>query len=243
MPASFSDLKTALTDLGLRKSLVLVHASDALDAETLLNALLETTRGIITPTFTYKSVLETNSPKDVAQAEAFHPDLPTDESLGKFPESLRKYPTAKRSAHPILSFAGIQTEAVLQTQTTYDPFAPIEALANQDGFVLLAGADHRADFSIHYGEKLAGRMQFIRWALTQNGIVECPSCPGDAEGFGVIAPFLEKYTRRVDVDGVYLQAIPLKEILQVAVKKIHEDPYAFLCGRPECELCEAVRWG
>lgn len=243
MPASFSDLKTALTDLGLKKSFVLVHASNALDAETLLNALLETTRGIITPTFTYKSALETNSPKDVAQAEAFHPDLPADETLGKFPESLRKHPTVKRSAHPILSFAGIQTEAVLQTQTTYDPFAPIEALANQDGFVLLAGADHRADFSIHYGEKLAGRMQFIRWALTQNGIVECPSCPGDAEGFGVIAPFLEKYTRRVDVDGVYLQAIPLKEILQVAVKKIHEDPYAFLCGRPECELCEAIRWG
>ena len=243
MPASFSDLKTALTDLGLRKSLVLVHASDALDAETLLNALLETTRGIITPTFTYKSALETNSPKDAAKAEAFHLDLPADEALGRFPEALRKHPKAKRSIHPILSFAGIHADLIVQTQTAYEPFAPIEGLANQDGFVLLAGVDHRADFSIHYGEKLAGRMQFIRWALTENGIVECPSCPGDAEGFGVIAPFLEKHTRRVDVDGVYLQAIPLKEILQVVVKKIHEDPYAFLCGRPECELCEAVRWG
>lgn len=243
MPASFSDLKTALTDLGLRKSLVLVHASDALGAETLLIALLETTRGLITPTFTYKSALETNSPKAAAHAEAFHLDLPADDSLSPFSEALRKHPKAKRSIHPILSFAGIQTESILQTQTAYEPFAPLEGLANQDGVVLLAGTDQRANFSIHYGEKLAGRMQFIRWARTQTGIVECPNCPGDAEGFGVIAPFLEKYTRRVEVGGVYLQAFPLKDLLRVVVAKIHEDPYALLCGRRDCERCEAVRWG
>lgn len=243
MPASFSDAKSALTDLGLRKRLVLVHASDALDAQTLLAALLETTRGIITPTFTYRSALETNSPKDVAQAEAFHPDLPADGSLGKFSELLRRYPKAKRSAHPLLSFAGINADVVLHTQTTHDPFAPISLLAEQDGVVLLAGSDQRVNFSIHYGEKLAGRMQFIRWAKTQSGIVECPHCPGDAEGFNILAPFLEKFVHRVDVMGVYLQAIPLNDLLQVVVKIIHEDPYALLCGRADCERCEAVRWG
>lgn len=243
MPASFLDLRSALTDLGLRKRLVLVHASDALNGDALLEALLETTRGFITPTFTYRSVLASQSPQDVERAEAFHPGLPADESLGGFAETLRVHPKAERSSHPILSFAGIHADALLKRQTSYEPFAPIETLTDEDGVVLLAGTDQRVNFSIHYGEKLTGRMQFIQWAKTQSGIVECPNCPGDSEGFSVIAPFLEKYIRRVEIGGVYIQSIAVQELLRVVVNRIHEDPYAFLCGRSDCERCEAVRWG
>ena len=58
-----SDLKTGLSKLGLSKSLVIAHASLKAfghiegGAETMLNALLDSVRGIIMPTFTYMTML------------------------------------------------------------------------------------------------------------------------------------------------------------------------------------------
>lgn len=252
-------LKSALSKLGLGKHLVIAHASlhafGSVDAETMLNALLESTRGIIMPAFTHKTMLNPEvgpsqngitygSQTDLNKmAEPFHANMPVDPLMGVLPEVLRKHPQAKRSMHPIQSFAGINADAIINTQTIYEPFAPIAALAEQDGWVLLLGVDHQVNTSIHYGEKLAGRLQFIRWALTMDKVVECPGFPGDSEGFNAIAPDVEKYTRRVEVNGALVQAIHLKSLLKAVVEKIHNNPFALLCGRPDCERCEAVRWG
>lgn len=249
MPASLPDLKPALSDLGLRKRLALIHASDAVNADELFDSLLETTRGFITPAFTPKSLLPSDyhpaHSRDDARtlAEAFHPSMPADEAFGPFPELVRKSQGAKRSAHPVLSFAGIGADAILHSQTIQNPYAPIGALAEKDGVILLVGLDQRVNFSIHYAEKLAGRMQFIRWALTETGVVECPHHPGDSEGFNDIAPDLKSFTRESEVNGIKIQAMPVSELLRAVVNKVHEDPYSLLCGRPDCERCEAVRWG
>lgn len=252
-------LKPALSKLGLSKHLVIAHASlrafGSVDAESALSALLDSTRGIIMPTFTYKTMLnpEVGPPQNGItygsqtdlnkMAEPFHPDMPVDTTMGILPEVLRKHPKAKRSLHPIQSFAGINADAIINTQTIYEPFAPIAALAEQDGWVLLLGVDHRVNTSIHYAEKLAGRLQFIRWALTQDKVVECPGFPGDSEGFNAITPDVENFTRRVEVNGGLVQAVHLKSLLKAVVEKIHNNPFALLCGRPDCERCEAVRWG
>lgn len=259
MPASSSELTTAFSKLGLAKHPVIAHASlrafGSVDAETMLSALLDSTSGLIMPAFTYKTMLnpEIGPPRNGLtygsqtdlnkMAEPYHADMPADKTMGILPEILRRHPKAKRSSHPIQSFAGINADAILNTQTLYEPFAPIAALAEQDGWVLLLGVDHRVNTSIHYGEKLAGRMQFIRWALTQDKVVECPGYPGDSEGFNVIAPDVETYTRRVEISGAPVQAIHLRSLLKVVVGKIHENPCALLCGRAECERCEAVRYG
>lgn len=246
---STSKLQSELSDLGLSKRLVLVHASPVVDAPSLMDALLASTSGFITPTFTPKSLLplEFHPARPQADvdslAKVFHPAMPADEALGGFAELVRNHPQALRSVHPVLSFAGINAGEVIQTQTAHELYAPISTLAEQDGVVLLIGLDQRVNFSIHYGEKLAGRMQFIRWALTETGVIECPSFPGDSEGFNVIAPDIKSITRRADVDGVEIQAIPLKNLLSAVVNKIHENAYALLCGRADCERCEAVRWG
>ena len=86
-----SDLKTGLSKLGLTKNLVIAHASlkafGTIDggAEAMLNALLDSTRGVIMPTFTYKSMLnpEVGPPQNGITygieadlnnlAEAYHP--------------------------------------------------------------------------------------------------------------------------------------------------------------------------
>lgn len=256
---TYSDLNSALKRLELTKHLVIAHASlkafDSIDAETMLSALLDSTRGFIMPAFTYKTMLnpEIGPPRNGISygsetdlnklAEPFHPDMPVDPMMGVLPEVLRKHPKAKRSSHPIQSFTGINADAILNTQTIFEPFAPIATLAQQDGWVLLLGVDHAVNTSIHYGEKLAGRMQFIRWALTKDKIVECGGFPGDSDGFNAIAIDVEKYTRRVEVDGAFVQAIHLKSLINAVIQKIQANPFALLCTRDDCERCNAVRFG
>ena len=260
MSVSSSDLKTGLAKLGLTKHLVIAHASLKAfghiegGAETMLAALLDSVRGIIMPTFTYKSMLnpEVGPPRNGITygsetdlnklAEAFHPDMPADKMMGVLPEFLRKHPKAKRSSHPIQSFAGIRADAVINSQRIYDPLSPIGMLAEQDGWVLLLGVDHTVNTSIHYAEKLAGRLQFIRWALLQDRVVECPGFPGDSDGFNVIAPALDKYTRRVEIGNALVQAVHLKSLIKVVMDQIKENPFALLCQRQDCERCTAVRW-
>ena len=260
MSVSSSDLKTGLAKLGLTKHLVIAHASLKAfghiegGAETMLAALLDSVRGIIMPTFTYKSMLnpEVGPPRNGITygsetdlnklAEAFYPDMTADKMMGVLPEFLRKHPKAKRSSHPIQSFAGIRADAVINSQRIYDPLSPIGMLADQDGWVLLLGVDHTVNTSIHYAEKLAGRLQFIRWALLQDRVVECSGFPGDSDGFNVIAPALDKYTRRVEIGDALVQAVHLKSLIKVVMDQIKENPFALLCQRQDCERCTAVRW-
>ena len=255
---SYSDLKSGLTTLSLSKNQVIAHASlkafGSVDAETMLNALLDTTRGVIMPAFTYKTMLnpEVGPPNNGmaygAQldlnklAEAFHTDMPVDPMMGVLAEVLRKHPEARRSSHPIQSFAGVHADAILNSQSIFDSLAPIRLLVDNDGWVLLLGVDHAVNTSIHYAEKLAGRLQFIRWALTRERVVECPGFPGDSEGFNAIAADVEKYTRRVEIGGALVQAVHLKSLVQAVLQKIKEDPFALLCERGDCERCNAVRW-
>jgi aminoglycoside 3-N-acetyltransferase len=254
------DLKAGLAKLGLNKNLVIAHASMKAfghiegGAETMLEALLDSVRGIIMPTFTYMTMLnpdvgpprngmtygsESNLNK---MAEAFHPDMPADKMMGILPETLRKHPKAKRSMHPIQSFAGIRADAILNSQTIFNPLAPIGALAEQDGWVLLLGVDQRVNTSIHYAEKLGGRLQFIRWALMPDRVVECPGFPGDSEGFEAITPAIEKYTRGVKIGNALVQAVHLKSLIRVVMDELNKNPFALLCQRQDCERCNAVRW-
>ena len=260
MAVSYKDLKDGLSTLGLNKNLVIAHASlkafGAIEdgADTLLKAVLDSTRGVIMPAFTYKTMLnpDVGPPRNGItygtqadmnkMAEPFHADMPADPMMGVLAEVLRKHPEAKRSTHPIQSFAGIHADAMLNSQTLFNPLAPIGVLADNDGWVLLLGVDHAVNTSIHYAEKLAGRIQFIRWALTRERVVECPGFPGDSEGFNAIAPDVEKYTRRLKIGGALVQAVHLKSLIDAVVQRIREDPFALLCERAECERCTAVRW-
>jgi aminoglycoside 3-N-acetyltransferase len=254
------ELKAGLAKLGLNKSLVIAHASLRAfghiegGAETMLEALLDSVRGVIMPTFTYKTMLnpEVGPPRNGMtygseanlnkMAEAFHSDMPADKTMGNLPETLRRHSKAKRSMHPIQSFAGIRADAILNSQTIFNPLAPIGALAERDGWVLLLGVDHRVNTSIHYAEKLGGRMQFIRWALLPDRVVECPGFPGDSEGFEAIAPAVEKYTRRVEIGNALVQAVHLKSLIKVVLDELNKNPFALLCQRQDCERCNAVRW-
>ncbi len=256
---SYTDLRTGLFKLGLSHTPVIAHASlksfgaIAGGAETLLRATLDSVWALVMPTFTYKTMvtpetgpadngLTYGSERDLNRmAEPFTPDLPADKMMGLIPETLRRSPRARRTSHPILSFAGVGAEKYLAAQNIQDPLAPIGELAAADGWVLLLGVDHTVDTSIHYAERLAGRRQFTRWAMLPDRIVECPGFPGDSAGFDAIAPDLSQDTRRVTIGTATVRAIPLRRIIQAVKSRLEADPLALLCDRPDCERCNAVR--
>jgi aminoglycoside 3-N-acetyltransferase len=173
-------------------------------------------------------------------SEFFTPEMPADPLMGVLPELIRKHPNAKRSIHPILSFTGIGVEDALAAQTIEEPLAPIGKLAEQNAIVLLIGVNLTVNTSIHWAERQAGRKQFTRWALTPQGVRECPGFPGCSDGFEMAAPFLNDITCSTRVGNATLHSIQLGPMIEVLTALMRQKTDALLCGKNDAR-CEAVR--
>ena len=256
----FPELKHAFEILELAGKPVIAHASIKKFGEieggpqTVIEALLASCSGVVMPTFTYKTMVtpEVGPPNNGItygsgtnhnkMAEPFRPDMPPDKMMGILPAALLREKGAIRTSHPILSFGGVQADDILLTQTLFDPLAPIRALSENNGWIVLINVDHTSNTSIHHAEKLAGRRQFVRWAMIPGRIVECPGYPGDSSGFNAIEKLVQPFTLRVDMDGgAFVQAVPLKRLLNTVIEFITKDPLALLCQREDCERCNSIR--
>lgn len=255
----FAELKSAFKELKLADKPVILHSSlkrfgpIECGPKTVIQALLATTNGLIVPTFTYLTMVtpEVGPPnngitygrdRDLNKMAApFHLGLQPDKMMGSVPRTLLLQEGSIRTAHPILSFGGIDVDHLLITQTLHQPLAPIGALAEHDGWVILINVDHSVNTSIHYAEKMAGRRQFLRWALLGDRIVKCPGFPGDSSGFNAIEEHLRADTRLVQVNNAVIRAVPLKRLFAAVQELIKKDPLALLCQRSDCERCNAVR--
>lgn len=256
---TFTDLRTSLFKLGLSHTPVIAHASlrsfgEVIGgADAVLRAVLDSVWALVMPTFTYATMItpEVGPPNNGINygaeqdrnrlAEPFRRDMPADRQMGIVAELLRRHPRAKRSIHPIQSFSGIYADKFLAAQTMQDPLAPIGALAEAEAWVLLLGVDNTVNTSIHYGEKLAGRKVFTRWAVLPDRVVECPGFPGDSSGFEAIAPALTGVTRTVRAGDALIQAMPLRALVLAVTERVKADPLALLCERQDCLRCQSVR--
>ena len=260
MSLSFRDLISSLTALRLVSHVpVIAHVDlsclDEIDGEgeSVLRGLLHMIDTLMMPVFTRRTMIIPaagpenngivyNSRHSVQhQSEFFDPNMPSDPDMGEVAELLRVEPGALRSNHPILSFTSIGVDAALRAQTLSDPLAPLRVLAELEGWVLLAGADHTRNFSLHLAEQMAGRKTFVRWALTPDRIVELPNMPGCSRGFNRFAPVAERITRQARVGEFVLTAIPLRPMLNLAYDMIMADPNALLCDDAGCLMCNSIR--
>lgn len=250
---------SALSEVGLgSQSRVLVHASletyhpDPGGPASLLGALTAVTEMVLTPGFTRRTLvtprtgpphngLEYGEDPSNLDAELFYPDLRVDSELGVFAEFVRRHPEAERSSHPALSFCGIGASDAVALQTIDDPLAPIRWMAEADADVLLYGETHRRNVSLHYAERIAGRRTFVRWALTEDGVVTCPAFPGCSDGFDTIESRLAGIVRQAPIGRGVLTSIPMRDLLHTAVGWIREDPRALLCNRAGCARCAEIR--
>jgi len=257
---SYEDFVSAFNKLGIPGyTPVISHASLSAfgeirgGADSLLGALLDVFETLVMPGFTYKTMVVPqvgppenglnygSNPESNFLAEFFHPRMEVDRLMGRIPQHLQRHPGAQRSTHPILSLLGVNAESFLDSQTLKEPLMPILKMMEAGGWVLLLGVDHTVNTSIHLGERLAGRKQFVRWALTKNGIVECPGFPGCSDGFNDIEPRLVYSVRKVCVGNSFAQAIPLEDLINAVKLSIEKDPLSLLCDRSYCERCQDMR--
>lgn len=257
---SYREVATAFADLQIPSdSPVIVHGSISSfgqvkgGADTIIGAICAMAKKVIMPSFTYQTMVtpldgpENNgmiygiSPNLNLMAEIYTNNLPVDPSIGELAERFRSHPQAKRSTHPILSFTAINMDIGLDKQSVIDPLSPIGFASENKGWVLLLGVSQSANTSIHYAEKLAGRKQFIRWALTEDGVVECAGMPGCSNGFDSASKMIEGFTRKVNVNGSLIQAIPLNFLIHSVQSALAKDPFALLCDNPDCIQCSAIR--
>jgi aminoglycoside 3-N-acetyltransferase len=276
------DLRAAFQTLHLKDVPVIAHASLSSlgqvegGAPAVVEALLDSVGGVMMPTHTYVTMVtpldgpalngvKYEDPREQArnpQALFYDPDLPADGLMGQVAEALRVHPQAKRSGHPILSFAGVNVDDALAAQTVGDPLASIGVLAQKYGWALLLGVDQTRNTSIHYAEKLARRPTFMRWALikdlspseqhvrplppaeemgAQERVLSCAGFPGDSRGFEAAASALGQHSRRVPVGNALVQAIPLAALIYVIGEAIKQNPVALLCSEKDCERCNDTR--
>lgn len=261
---TFRDIQKGLRELGLvPESRVILSASlSALGvvrggAETVAGAVTALCGLVVSPSFTFQCRVwpltgpanngthYTGHDDENASAEFFRLDVPVHASLGPVAEAMRHVGGALRSRHPLYSFvaAGLEAERVLLAQTLAEPWGPLAHLAESESGadVLLLGADHSANLALHYAEARAGRKQFIRWALTPKGAVECPSCPGCPDGFNAIVPHLRGVSRVAQIGLARVERIPLAALVGVTTDLLRRDPLALLCSRAGCQRCHAVR--
>jgi aminoglycoside 3-N-acetyltransferase len=259
---TFRDLQKGFRELGLTpQSRVIAHVSLSAfghvrgGAETVVGALRATCSLVMMPTFTYQSLIRPrlgppnngmtygDFMAENAEAEMFQPDLPAHADMGLVAETLRRTPGAIRSTHPTLSFAalGEQAAEAMAAQTLADPFGPIADLEQGPGDVLLLGVTHTVNTSLHLAERRAGRKTFTRWALTPQGVVECPNWPGDSAGFDALAPQLTAIARSAQIGNAHIQRLPVRDLLQIAEGVLRADPLALLCSYPTCDRCQAIR--
>jgi len=252
-------LVEAFAQLELKEVPVLAHASLHSfghiegGADTLISALLPNVAALMMPSHTYLTMITPlagpanngivygRRQDQNKMAEAYAPQMPADRLMGLVPEALRQRPGAKRSMHPILSFTGVNVERALKAQTLEEPLAPIRMLAENEGWVLLLGVDHTVNTTVHYAEKLTGRRQFIRWALTEGGIIDCPSFPGCSAGFKVLENDLAPATREIKVGEALVRAMPMKAIVEAVAARLKRNPKDLLCGDISCERCNELR--
>lgn len=257
---SYRDFVRTFQEFGLNGDRrVMLHASLPAIGEvkggprTVVGSLLATCGVVITPAFTFRSmVTPPHGPDDNAMSyeaeakdetapEIFQVDMPVDVEIGEIAETLRIHPSAKRSTHPLLSFTGINSEEALALQSLEDPWAPVKWLADSDGDVLLIGVDHTKNISLHYAEFLVNRKQFVRWALIEGMIVEVPHWPGCSEGFQAILPHIQGFIQEGQLGNAKVELIPLRDLINTTTGWMREDPQALLCNRDGCESCETVR--
>ena len=261
---TYRDIVRTLRELGFNQgNNVIAHVSLAAiepgsvrgGTETVLGALLASCGTVVMPAFTPQTLVwpESGPPdngctygnhaEENARAVMFSPDLPVDADLGQAAERFRRHLQARRSDHPVWSFAavGAHAQEIVAAQSLDSPLGPVEWLYDRGGDVLLVGMDHRHNTAIHLAEKFAGRKQFVRWAVGVERAYRLPDLPGCNKGFNAIASKLAWITHQAAIGTLAFQRIPIIHLIQVAVQAIQEDPYALLCSDLKCELCNAVR--
>lgn len=163
-----------------------------------------------------------------------------DRWMGAIPAAVLAWPGRVRGHHALDSFAaaGPLAAALVQGQAPLDVYAPLKALAEAGGFVVLMGVGLERMTLLHLAERAAGRKMFRRWANGPDGAPTVVEVGGCSEGFGRLEPALRSSMRTAVVGRSAWRVFEAGEALRLAAAAIRADPRITHCGAAACERCD-----
>ena len=186
-----------------------------------------------------------------ARGDDYDPASAPAVGMGAFSEFVRQRPTARRTTHPLQSFAVIgahaDTLARLDTSSAFDDGSAVDRMLELDFKLLLLGADIQAVSLLHYSEQRVG-VPYRFWKTFQGRIgrggewqpAEYKMYARDME----IDARLEIYEIETVLRGRGLwQAVPLnygqiaacrlRDFVAVTTELLTADPWCFVTNKPE----------
>lgn len=262
-----TDVISAVDELGLGDHPVALHTSLSAHglveggAASIVDALLDRGVTLVVPTFS--SVFEVWPPPPGTRierngiegadleprtpSEVFTPESTAiDRSMGAVPREVLARPGRRRGRHPLDSFTalGPLADELVAGQTVTDVYAPLRAVGDHGGMVVLAGVGLNRMTLLHHAETRAGRTLFRRWARAPGGEVVTTLVGGCSEGFPNLDPVLEPIERSVRVGSARWRTFPVAGVVDIASAAIRADPAITRCDSAGCTRCpDAIAGG
>ncbi len=260
------DLDAAIGELGLPGRVVGVHSSlrsfGTVDggAETVVDAFLGAGCTLLVPThswgFATNHVSGLRPPRNGwdysmnVAAPAYGGVFSTtsnvtDRNMGAIPRAVLARPERQRGDHPLASFSalGPLASGLVGGQHGAAVHAPLRALAEYDGAILLLGVGLTRMTLLHLAEQEAGRTQFQRWALDARGNTMMVASGGCSEGFEQIAPVLAPVETRIIVGASNWRCFSAAEVVARASAAICANPGITHCAQRSCRRCDDAALG
>lgn len=176
--------------------------------------------------------------------------------MGAVATAVWRWPGARRSRHPVTSWAAIgpAADVLLADHPLEDPEGmggPVGRAFEADATVLLLGVDHDADTTIHLAEsrldlphlrEIPDRFP-ARNAVGERIWLAVTKTTKCSDGFVALAPHLDRagVVRRGRVGDADAQLVRSQDVVRIATDLLSHDPTALLCGDPECVHCPTSR--
>jgi aminoglycoside N3'-acetyltransferase len=179
---------------------------------------------------------------------AYSPDtMEMDEQdMGAIPAAVVGRAGRVRGNHPLCSFAAVgpRGHELISGQEPLNVWAPLGALAEEEGAVVLMGVGLDKMTLLHLAEQVAGRNPFRRWANGPDGQTMEVEVGGCSDGLGSLDSILSPVMRESKVGGSVWRVFPAEAALDAAARAIRRDPMITHCGDPGCGRCrDAVAGG
>lgn len=259
------DVRRAARDVGAARMPVCVHASlrsfGGIEGgpATVIGGLLDEGCTVMVPTFTAIYMAQGTRRIERNAWDGERPPEPwwvtdraytsstteCEEGLGALPAFVAAMPGRARGAHPLMSFCAVGplAEALVATQTSEDPLAPLAMVAARGGAVVLMGVAPDRMTLIHVAEQRAGRTLFRRWTVNPGGPPVEVAYGGCSNGFGKLWPAIGHLARETRAGESRWVAFPAAETIDAAAAAIRADPMITHCGASGCRCDEAVAGG
>lgn len=260
-------IKDSLEKLGIKKGdTLLVHSSLSAvgyitgGEDAVIDAFVECVGEegtVMMPTFTRSYIMFEG---DVNKRNDFRPFNPSNLKniwTGKIPVAMLKRDNASRSAHATHSWCAIgkKAEECLGEQGLLDPptsqTSPLAKALEQNGKVVFFGCSPASNTFLHYLEYVSDS------AFLQNAVVKVEDEKGKLKtevihkhvlghrDYYLNAKFYKEAIKRglcikqeaFGVDSIY--TIDLRELYDIGIEIIKENPNITLCDNPDCRFCRA----